>query len=363
MFVYLLRNTIHLHLQVIQPGTKKVFISKDGKIIGECLVQQHPSPFANQKEKAQIVLSSDGKSHVLLPGQQMQMVQMPDGKLQIFSQPNAPQQQQPQPPLPQQYSKNTNSGHRSRNEKSKSEIAPATGEPMDEEWDVALMTPTNPLEATDSVASPNMIASSNANMNNVAPEVPSVVNYLKRFTEVINKEAQFENKSPKRAKMNLMEKPKERNDSENEDLLSLTGNIEAKDNLMNEYDKKFENLQLEIENLKKQNTNHNLNHNGKVLAQSENLKKDIIIDEIKELYEKLEYFQQENADLIREHEKEILLLKKENTELKEKLHAKTATDETNDSLNFVQETVINPSEFQQETVMNTDITIKEEPIE
>ena len=310
MFVYLLKNTIHLHLQVIQPGTKKVFISKDGKIIGECLVQQHPSPFANQQEKAQIILSSDGKSHVLLPGQQMQMVQMPDGKLQIFSQPNAPQQQQPQPPLPQ-----------------------------------------------------HPISSSSANMNSVAAEVPSVVNYLKRFTEVINKESQFENKSPKRAKMNLMEKPKERNDSENEDLLSLTGNIEAKDNLMNEYDKKFENLQLEIENLKKQNENYNLKHNGKVLAQSENLKKDIIIDEIKELYEKLEYFQQENADLIREHEKEILLLKKENTELKEKLHAKTDTDETKDSLNFVQETFINPSEFQQETVMNTDITIKEEPIE
>ena len=327
-------------------------------------VVQQPTPVTpSPQQKVQIVRSADGKIQVrgLLPGQQL--VQMPDGKLQIFSQPNAPQQQQPQPPLPQQYSKNTNSGHRSRNVKSKVEIVPATGEPMDEEWDVALMTPANSIEATDSVASPNMIASSSANMNSVAPEVTSVVNYLKRFTEVINKESQFENKSPKRAKMNLMEKPKERNDSENEDLLSLTGNIEAKDNLMNEYDKKFEYLQLEIENLKKQNENYNLKHNGKVLAQSENLKKDIIIDEIKELYGKLEYFQQENADLIREHEKEILLLKKENTELKEKLHAKTDTDETKDSLNFVQETVINPSEYQQETVMKTDITIKEEPIE
>ena len=37
----------------------------------------------------------------------------------------------------QQYSENTNSGHRSRNEKSKVEIDPATGEPMDEEWDGA----------------------------------------------------------------------------------------------------------------------------------------------------------------------------------------------------------------------------------
>ena len=201
----------------------------------------------------------------------MQMVQMPDGKLQIFSQPNAPQQQQqqPQPPLPQ-----------------------------------------------------HPISSSSANMNSVAPEVPSVVNYLKRFTEVINKEPQFENKSPKRAKMNLMEKPKERNDSKNEDMLSLTGNNEVKDNLMKEYDKKFETVRLEIENLKKENENQNL---------------------------KLQI--------------EILLLKKEVIELREKLNAKMTTDETKNNLNFFHETVINPSEFQQETVMNTEITIKEEPIE
>ena len=206
---------------------------------------------------------------VLFPGQQL--VQMPDGKLQIFSQLNAPQQQQqqPQPPLPQ-----------------------------------------------------HPISSSSANMNSVAAEVPSVVNYLKRFTEVINKEPQFENKSPKRAKMNLMEKPKERNDSKNEDMLSLTGNNEVKDNLMKEYDKKFETVRLEIENLKKENENQNL---------------------------KLQI--------------EILLLKKEVIELREKLNAKMTTDETKNNLNFFHETVINPSEFQQETVMNTEITIKEEPIQ
>ena len=50
-------------------------------------------------------------------------------------------------------------------------------------------------------------------------------------------------------------------------------------------------------------------------------------------------------------------------ELQEKLHAKTATSETNDNLNFVHDIVINPSEFQQEYLMNTEITIKEEPIE
>ena len=37
----------------------------------------------------------------------------------------------------QQYSENTNSGNRGRYEKSKVEIDPATGEPMDEEWDGA----------------------------------------------------------------------------------------------------------------------------------------------------------------------------------------------------------------------------------
>ena len=36
---------------------------------------------------------------------------------------------------------------------------------------------------------------------------------------------------------------------------------------------------------------------------------------------------------------------------------------SNDNLIFVHETVINPCEFQQEYIMNTEITIKEEPIE
>ena len=108
--------------QVIQPGTKKVFLSKDGKIIGAQLVHQPPTAPTNtggkiaipsvggvqnpvatptmvasaappttavtpQQQKVQIVRSSDGKIQVrgLLPGQQL--VQMPDGKLQIFSQP------------------------------------------------------------------------------------------------------------------------------------------------------------------------------------------------------------------------------------------------------------------------------------
>ena len=76
--------------------------------------------------------------------------------------------------------------------------------------------------------------------------------------------------------------------------------------------------------------------------------------------EKLENLQQENENLKKEHEKEITLLKKEVMELKEKLNAKLAT---NENLNFVHETVINPREFQQEYFMNTEITIKEEPIE
>lgn len=108
--------------QVIQPGTKKVFLSKDGKIIGAQIVQQPPTaatskisipsvggmqnpvatptvvqPQAQQQtqQKVQIVRSSDGKIQVrgLLPGQQL--VQMPDGKLQIFSQPTAGQNASP----------------------------------------------------------------------------------------------------------------------------------------------------------------------------------------------------------------------------------------------------------------------------
>ena len=56
-------------------------------------------------------------------------------------------------------------------------------------------------------------------------------------------------------------------------------------------------------------------------------------------------------------------MQQEIMELKEKQHAKTATDETNDNLNFVHDTVNNSSEFQQEYFMNTEITIKEEPKE
>ena len=101
---------------------KKVFISKDGKVIGTQLIQQTPSgpkiitPSAirpgiaspsiiqqnaspsnlntvqsnsSPQQKVQIVRSADGKIQVrgLLPGQQL--VQMPDGRLQIFSAPSS----------------------------------------------------------------------------------------------------------------------------------------------------------------------------------------------------------------------------------------------------------------------------------
>ncbi len=114
----------------IPPGTKKVFISKDGKIIGSQMVQITPpqppkqqqpqvqpapqkiaipanpsaspqvvgSPvpsappaaaMGSPQQKVQIVRSSDGKIQVrgLLPGQQL--VQMPDGKLQILTSTNS----------------------------------------------------------------------------------------------------------------------------------------------------------------------------------------------------------------------------------------------------------------------------------
>ena len=121
----------------LQPQAKKVFISKDGKIIGAQLLQQPQSstgggspattkisipsvggvsnPVATPtivqphqlqqqqpqtQQKVQIVRSSDGKIQVrgLLPGQQL--VQMPDGKLQIFSQPT-PGQPAVQATIPQ----------------------------------------------------------------------------------------------------------------------------------------------------------------------------------------------------------------------------------------------------------------------
>merc|ERR1719422_984150 len=81
---------------------KKIFISKDGKIIGHQMAGGAPpgkvaipslvnkgapavSPGPGAQQKVQIVKSADGKIQVrgLLPGQQL--VQMPDGKLQIFS--------------------------------------------------------------------------------------------------------------------------------------------------------------------------------------------------------------------------------------------------------------------------------------
>ena len=106
----------------ISTPAKKVFISKDGKVIGTQLIQQTPSgpkiitPSAirpgvvspsiiqqsaspntinsiqspsSPQQKVQIVRSADGKIQVrgLLPGQQL--VQMPDGRLQIFSAPSS----------------------------------------------------------------------------------------------------------------------------------------------------------------------------------------------------------------------------------------------------------------------------------
>merc|ERR1719187_1465292 len=83
-------------------NAKKIFVSKDGKIIGHQVSnagaappgkvaipnlasKNQPAGAAGTQQKVQIVKSADGKIQVrgLLPGQQL--VQMPDGKLQIFS--------------------------------------------------------------------------------------------------------------------------------------------------------------------------------------------------------------------------------------------------------------------------------------
>lgn len=87
---------------IVGGTAKKIFISKDGKIIGHQMAGGAPpgkvaipslaskaapavSSPAGTQQKVQIVKSADGKIQVrgLLPGQQL--VQMPDGKLQIFS--------------------------------------------------------------------------------------------------------------------------------------------------------------------------------------------------------------------------------------------------------------------------------------
>ena len=65
---------------------------------------------------------------------------------------------------------------------------------------------------------------------------------------------------------------------------------------------------------------------------------------MKQKDDKLENLQQENENLKKVHEKEIILLKSEVMELKEKLNAKTATNETNDNLNFVHDTASNQSD-------------------
>ena len=78
-----------------------------------------------------------------------------------------------------------------------------------------------------------------------------------------NDEPQFENKSSKR---NLRKNPKKWNDSKNENLILLNENErveediidEPKDYLKKDSDKKFENIQREIENLKKHNENESL---------------------------------------------------------------------------------------------------------
>ena len=95
---------------------------------------------------------------------------------------------------------------------------------------------------------------------------------------------------------------------------------EVKEILKKQNDEKFDNLRRANEDLKKE-------HKKEI----EILKKDII-EEVKELLKKQN--DKKNEDLKKEHGKEIKLLKREFMDLKEKLHAKTATDETNDSLNF-----------------------------
>ena len=135
--------------------------------------------------------------------------------------------------------------------------------------------------------------------------------------------------------------------------------------LKKELYEKLEDLQQENKILKKK-----VDKFGNLRQSNEDLKKNhqSEIRHLKKgLYEKFEALQQENRenkDLIDEYENYILLQEKEVAELKEKVHAKTVVEETNDNLNYVHEIAVNtPGEFQEEYIMNAEITIKEEPIE
>ena len=96
---------------------------------------------------------------------------------------------------------------------------------------------------------------------------------------------------------------------------------------------------------------------------------DIKLDELKELFQqqndkKIEKLQREMEDLKKElimqilntkkYENEITHLKKEVIELQEKLHAKTATNGTNDNHSLDAE--INPNDYQ----FNHEFMVKEE---
>ena len=133
--------------------------------------------------------------------------------------------------------------------------------------------------------------------------------------------------------------------TENENNESLKKDIfdELKEVFKRQYDKKFENLQCEIKDLK-----------NKMDCSEKKHEKDLM-----EQDEKLKNLQQENKDL-----------KKEITELKEKPQDKTVTNETND--NLTQEAQINPNDYHfeneilvkkevKEEVIN-EVTVKEEPM-
>ena len=135
--------------------------------------------------------------------------------------------------------------------------------------------------------------------------------------------------------------------------------------LKRESNEKLEDLQQENKILKKKVDKFvNLRQENEVLKKNHQSE----IRHLKQgLYKKLEALQRENRenkDMKDEYENYILLQEKEVAELKEKLHAKTVLEETNDNLNYIHDIVVNPPcEFQEEYFTNTEITIKEEPIE
>ena len=204
------------------------------------------------------------------------------------------------------------------------------------------------------------------------------------------KNTEFGNKSSQEAKTKLDVKSKRQNDHEDENLMLTDENEGLKKENLSELKELFQKQDKRLEWFQQQNDkkfdelkelfqkqNDKKLDELKELFQKQNDKK---LDELKELFQqqndkKTEKLQREMEDLTKElisragsstallisqilntkkYENEITHLKKEVIELQEKLHAKTATNGTNDNHSLDAE--INPNDYQ----FNHECMVKEE---